>query len=66
MKILFLINFKSHYIIIVYGGLEMIRKIKSVAISYDGRSRVQIPVRIRDLSLLQIIPQSLGPTQLPI
>jgi len=29
MKILFLINFKSHYIMIVYGGLETIRKIKS-------------------------------------
>lgn len=30
VEILLFINFKSHYIIIVYGGLEMVQKIENV------------------------------------
>jgi hypothetical protein len=66
MEILLLTKFKSQNIIIVYGGLEMVGKIKSVAISYAERSRVRIPAGIGDSSLLQNIRQTLGSTQFSI
>lgn len=47
MEILLLTKFKSQNIIIVYNGLEMVWKIKSVAISYAGRSKVRIPAGIK-------------------
>jgi len=48
MEILLLTKLKSQNTIIVCGGLEMVRKIKSVAISYAGRSRVRIPAGTGD------------------
>ena len=66
MEIILLTKFASQNIIISYGGLEMVRKMKSVVISYAGRSRVQISAGIGDSSLLQNIRQSLESTKLPI
>jgi hypothetical protein len=51
MEFILLNKFKSQNIIIVYGGLGMVRKIKSVAISYAGRSKVRIPAGIGHSSL---------------
>lgn len=66
MEIILHNKFKSQNIIIFFGGLEMVRKMKSVAISYAGRSRVRIPAGIGDSSLLQNIRHNLGSTQFPI
>jgi hypothetical protein len=48
MEILLLTKLKSQNTIIVCGGLEMVWKMKSVAISYARRSRVRIPAGIGD------------------
>jgi hypothetical protein len=66
MEFILHIKFKSQNVINFFGGLEMVRKMKSVAISYAGRSRVRIPAGIGDSSLLQNIRQPLGSIQFPI